>query len=284
MEYENRLPPEGINTTRVHPLKQFFLLATAAVILIVVLVGVLQLSGSFLAKRIPFSFELAIMERLNLPLGSAEVHPEMTVYLNELAAELSGHIPMPEGMSVMVHYSDDDVFNAFATLGGNLLFYKGLLAEMPNENTLAMVIAHEISHVLHRDPVAGIGGGLASGIALLGLTGNNGVGAAGSLLSRTGALTSVQFTRRMEITADEQALAAVEGLYGHVAGASGLFELFQQGRDEPLLKKPLWLDRFASTHPLDEDRIQAVRELADKQQWPQQGELTPLPEGFPGWL
>lgn len=284
MDYENRLPPEGINVTRVHPLKQFIQLAIGAVVLVVILVVVLQTTGAVLAKRIPFSFETAVMERLDIPLGQDKQHPEMTAYLNDLANRLSQHMSLPEGMQVTVHYDSDDVFNAFATVGGHLIFYNGLLSRMPNENTLAMVMAHEISHVLHRDPMASLGGGVVSTIALLGLTGNAGTGMAGSVLNNAGMLTSIQFTRKMEVAADQEALQGLYATYGHVAGAARLFELFRENGGEPSSGKPAWLERFLSTHPRDEDRIEQTAEIANREQWPVTGVTTPLPAGFKSWL
>lgn len=285
MRYENRLPPEGINTSQVHPLKQFVQLAIGALVLVVMLVVVLQFSGSFLAKRIPFSYELAVMNRLNLRMGEPQTSPAMTRYLNELATRISKHLPLPDGMSITVHYDSEAVFNAFATVGGNLLFYRGLLSRMPDENTLAMVMAHEISHVLHRDPVAALGGGVASTIVLLGLTGSAGTGMAGQVLNNAGMLTSVQFTRKMEVAADKAALAAVNALYGHVNGASTLFELFRSVGGKSAGKSgPAWLERFFSTHPRDEDRIGSIQKVAEENRWQTQGELTPLPVDFQRWL
>ena len=284
MEYQNNLPPEGINTSSVHPLKQFFQMAVAAIVLVVILVVLLQFSGALLAKRIPFTFERAVIEQMKPPFGDSEAHPEMTAYLNELAQRLMLNMPMPEGMDVTVHYDSEKTFNAFATVGGNLLFYKGLLNRMQDENTLAMVMAHEISHVLHRDPIASMGGGVASTVALLGLTGNAGTGTAGNVLKSAGMLTNVQFTRSMELAADKQALAALYGTYGHVAGATELFEIFASWRDEPSGLIPKWYERFSSTHPLDQDRIDQTRLIADSHQWPNSGEKTPLPLEFSRWL
>jgi predicted Zn-dependent protease len=282
MEYHNKLSPEGINITRVHPLKQFLQFAVGALVLVVVLVAFLQISGSFLAKRIPFSFETALVSQLDSPFGNADKHPEMTNYLNDLAQRLSAHMPLPEGMAVTVHYDSSDVFNAFATVGGNLFFYKGLLEAIPDENTLAMVMAHEISHVLHRDPIAAMGGGVASSIALLALTGN--AGAAGSLLSNAGVLTSVQFTRNMEIEADREALNALFANYGHVQGSAELFILFNESRAENSDADPGWLEGFLSTHPLDQDRIDNTKQSAFNENWLLAGEITPLPDDFKLWL
>lgn len=286
MEYHNKLPPEGINTTRVHPLKQFLQLAIGALVLVVALVVILQVSGAFMAKRIPFAFETAIVDQLDSPFGNAEQHPEMTDYLNDLAQRLSADMNMPEGMSVTVHYDSSDVFNAFATVGGNLFFYRGLLEAISDENTLAMVMAHEISHVLHRDPIAAMGGGIASSIALMALTSNSGT--AGSILSDAGVLTSVQFTRKMEIEADREALAALYANYDHVQGAAELFLLFRDARSDASSEDrdsdPGWLESFMSTHPLDQDRIDNTEQIANDNNWPLAGEITPLPEDFEIWL
>lgn len=283
MEYHNKLPPEGINTTAVHPLKQFFQMAIGAIVLVVIVVMLLQVSGSFLAKRIPFRFERAMVATVDMPFASDTRHTEITQYLNELAQRLMRNMPIPEDMDISVHYQPDDMFNAFATVGGHLLFYKGLLNQIPDENTLAMVMAHEVSHVLHRDPIAAMGGGVASAIALLGLTGNAGTGPAGSMLNVAGSLTSVQFTRSMELAADSQALAALYSTYGHVSGAAELFELFNDQRDDDSVL-PEWIERFSSTHPLDEDRINRIEEIAREKQWPTEGGITPLPKDFKRWL
>lgn len=256
----------------------------AAIVLVVVLIVVLQVSGSFLAKKVPFSFETAIISKLDVPLSDASKHPELTAYLNDLAQRLMANMPIPEGMTVQVHYDSEEVFNAFATVGGNLLFYKGLLQEMPNENMLAMVMAHEVSHVLHRDPIAALGGGVASAIAVLGLTGNAGTGPASSVLNLAGSLTSVQFTRGMELAADGQALAALYETYGHVGGAAELFELFSELRGDSPAALTQWFERFSSTHPLDEDRIMRMNSLAGENEWPVNGRLTQLPTGFSQWL
>lgn len=285
MQYENRQPTEGLNTSTVHPLRQFLQLAFGAVLMVVLLVVFLQYAGAFAARRIPFGYELRVMESLDIELGEADRYPEITDYLNDLANRISQHLPIPEGMSVQVHYDSENVFNAFATVGGNLLFYRGLLARMPDENTLAMVMAHEISHVLHRDPVSALGGGIASSVALLGLTGNAGTGMAGQMLSHAGMLTGIQFTRSMEVAADDAALAAMNALYGHVNGAASLFELFRTRRGESSSgPRAQWLERFLSTHPLDEERIDRISQYALDKQWSASGKLTPLPADFERWL
>lgn len=281
MRYENRQTPEGINVSKVNPFSHFLKLLVSAAILVVALVFLLQFFGGALAKRIPFKYEVQLMDGLDLQLSKVAPSADIVLYLNNLATRLEPALPLSTEKHVQVHYTDEPVFNAFATMGGNLLFYRGLLEMMPNENALAMVMAHEMAHVNHRDPISSVGGGVASMIALSMVTGNSGF--AGSLLQNAGVVTGTQFTRRMETAADTAALKAVNELYGHVNGASSLFEVMGDFKSDSETV-PDWLERFAATHPLSNDRVNAVADMAKRNGWPTEGELTPLPDAFLNWL
>ena len=281
MRYENRQSPEGINVSKVNPFTQFLKLLVMAAVFVALIVIVLQFFGAALAKRIPFKYEVQLMNSLDISLSEVEPSTEIVLYLNELAARVASEIPLSEDKQLLVHYNNEPVFNAFATIGGNLLFYRGLLEKMPSENALAMVMAHEIAHINHRDPISGVGGGVASMIALSMVTGDSGF--AGNLLTQAGTVTATQFTRSMETAADTAALSAVYGLYGHVNGASSLFEIMGNVQSDNK-SVPDWLERFAATHPLTNDRVEAVAEMAQRNGWSTAGELTPLPASFADWL
>ncbi len=294
-QYENRLPPEGINVSREHAGLTFLKLLVIAVVLIIVMVVVATLLGGTLAKRVPFHYEEKLMESLQVPLGEAGVLPEgsddyadITQWLETLVSELAPSLPVEEGMNFRVNFSCDDAFNAFATLGGQLVFNRGLLRRLPNENAVAMVVAHEMAHVIHRDPIAGLGGGLASMTALLMVTGFSGSGTANTLLGDTGTLTRLSFSRDMENDADRAGLSAVAARYGHTNGADTLFRLLGQVRDDDagqsFAEARQRLEEFTSTHPLDDSRIAAVNRISRDNGWPVQGDLTPLPDNFHQWM
>jgi len=281
VRYENRQAPEGINVSKVNPFAQFLKLLVSAAVLIILLVILLQIFGGALAKRIPFKYEVQLMDKLDLQLSDVPPSAQIVVYLNNLAARLESQLPLSEDKQVRVHYYNEPVFNAFATMGGNLFFYRGLLEQMPSENALAMVMAHEMAHINHRDPITSVGGGVASMIAVSMVTGDTGF--AGNVLTNAGVVTGTQFTRRMETAADTAALKAVYGLYGHVNGASSLFEVMGDVKSDNKAV-PDWLERFAATHPLSNDRVDAVAQMAQRNGWSVEGELTPLPEAFLDWL
>ncbi len=280
MRYENRQPAEGINVTHEHPLRQFARLIVAVSVLVAVLTVVLRFGGAWLARQVPFATEQRIVQSLDIDFGNSKTTPELQAYLSDLAARLAANMPVPEGMTFDIHYKPGEVFNAYATLGGNLLFYKGLLEKMPHENALAMVMAHEIAHVVYRDPPAALGGGVTSMAALMVVTGN--AGAAGGFISAAGGVTGLNFTRDMENTADAAAVEALAGHYGHLGGADELFRRLQQKRKDG--SSPRWMRRFLSTHPLDADRIERIAELAHIAGVPASGQTTALPDEFDQWL
>lgn len=280
MRYENRQPAEGINVSHEHPLRQWLRLVIAAAVLLAITVAVLQVSGAWLARRIPFSAEQRLFQSSGIRFDDAATPAALQNYLDELAAGLGAHMPLPEGMEFDLHYLAGPDFNAYATLGGHLSLYRGLLAKLPHENALAMVVAHEMAHVLHRDSIAGLGGGLASVAALMVVTGN--AGSAGEFLGWSGTLQRLSFNRTMESRADAAAVAALAGYYGHLGGADDLFRLFSQTRRDG--SSPRWLDRFLSTHPLNADRGEQIVVEAQRAGVPVSGATTPLPAAFHDWL
>jgi len=272
MKYQNRQPAEGINVSKHSPVKTFVQLLVATLILVVVLFLLLYVSGAWLAKKIPFRYEQAITDKIELDLGSSGSNEQIVDYLNALAARIEPHMPNPYDVSYTVHYNSGSTFNAFATIGGNIVFYRGLIDELPNENALAMVMAHEMAHVAHRDPISGVGGGVAGMVALSMIIGSSN---AGNIVNGAGGLTAVQFTRQMENNADDAAILAVGALYGHTAGADSLFRVIDKKKGDS--KKPEWFERFSSTHPLDKDRIDNIEQAAERLGLPTEGATTPLP-------
>ena len=164
------------------------------------------------------------------------------------------------------------------------MVYRGLLEAMPNENALAMVLAHEIAHVRLRHPASSMGRGVAVSLGLSVVSAGLGDGLAAQALGSAGLLTALSFSREQELEADAAGLASVNALYGHVHGADMLF----QRMAELLSANELRVPAFFSTHPLDEERIYAIVDLAKRKHLAIEGELTPFPDAiriqFPSML
>lgn len=283
--YSNPKIPEGINTSKDHPLKEFSALLIATLILIAVITLVLGFFGSYLAGKIPFSTEVKIASLYDAPDVVAEAvddsqNPANTdqktrlrIYLQQLANKIAKAEKLPKDMKITVHYLDGETLNAFATLGGHLILYRGLLKKLDNENELSMLLGHEIAHVKYRHPIKSMGRGVAAGIAIAAITGSTHSNA----LGETGLLTTLHYSRKMEQQSDEEAMQALNTLYGHINGGAQLFKEFQKMRvQQDLGESPA----LFSSHPLDQQRIDNFSRMATLNQWRTRGELTPLPDFF----
>jgi predicted Zn-dependent protease len=276
--YSNPQPPEGINTSPDNPLLTFIKLLAGMAVVLALSAWILAASAGWLASLVPFEQELRVSGLYAESETQTASHPELQNYLDGLAARLQTAMELPDGMQIRLHYQAEDVQNAFATLGGNIILYKGLLKALPNENSLAMLIAHEMAHVKFRHPIKAASQGLAinSGIKLL--LGYSDV----DILGTTGLYTQLHFSRHMETESDIQGLSAVHSVYGHVKGATDLFAtLHELTTANGLAPK----SAFFSTHPLDQDRIDGINQIAAEKGWiSANDQTTPLPDDFMTWL
>jgi len=299
-EYSNPQIPEGINVSSEHPLKDFFLMLSGIGIALVLAITLLSMFAQQLVRFIPFEVEQTLAANLGQwqldrsdtePLDEEGTAANLTddeialaqsnrekeaynrrvkTYLQQLGNQLLVNTTDP--LPVALHYIDSDMVNAFATLGGHIFVSRGLLSILPDENSLAMVLAHEIAHVQHRDPIVALGRGLTLGLALMCITGNGDGAMAQQLLGEVNLLVGLRFSRDAETAADQAALESLLQHYGHVASADQLFQYLRQHQGDELLE---WF----STHPLHDQRIAMIDQFAAKHRVAQM-DTTALP----AWL
>jgi predicted Zn-dependent protease len=253
-------------------LKELLWLGGGLIALTFALVALVSLAADGLARLVPFSYEQSIAARFAHDMVSDD--PDIEAYLQRLADRLADGMALPDGMEVRVHYVEDEQVNAYATLGGHIVILSGLMQVTPDENALAMVLAHEIAHVKHRDPIVALGRGVLIGIVLAATIDAGGNEVAGRVLGDTGLMTVLHFNRRQESEADREALAAVARYYGHVGGATRIFEHFLDEENNEGIGMP---ELFA-THPASTRRIDGMRELARDNGWATEGEHRALPD------
>ncbi|HFC92506.1 MAG TPA: hypothetical protein ENJ51_06810 [Leucothrix mucor] len=273
--YTNPDIPEGINTSASHPLATFIKLFSAIAIILALSAWLLGKSGDYLASLIPYSKEVELVSQYDLP-ASENDSSDMQLYLENLTEHISDAMDLPDAMEIYPHYIDDNIENAFATLGGHIFLYKGLLSKLKNENAISMVIAHEIAHIKHRDPIRSIGQSAAISTGFFLLLGKSNV----NLLGSTGLYTQLKFSRDMETASDIEGLSALVKVYGHASGAIDLFELLRSLSNEDIMKEPT----FFVTHPLGDNRIKQIEAIAKENNWSMDKAVTPLPNGFSTWL
>lgn len=220
--YSNPPLPEDINVSRTHPLADFARLLGGIAIVAALSLGALMLAASYLAKYIPFNYEVKLAGNFERFLPARQ---PAAVRLQSIADRLARAHALPAQMAIRLHYVNEDIVNAFATLGGHVVVYRGLLEKMPSENALAMVLSHEIAHIKLRHPISAAGRGVVFGVALASVSAATGGDLAAQVLGGAGLLTALSFSREQEREADAHGLAALAKVYGDAVGAEDVFRI-----------------------------------------------------------
>jgi predicted Zn-dependent protease len=271
--YENPPQPEQVETGDGHPLLEVAILLGGVVAIGAVLVAVIAFSVTWIAPKVPFRFERQLADPF---FEERKPPPDKDAFARErelraIADRLVAAMDLPRDMSVTVHYDQGPVLNAFASLGGHIVIYRGLIERMPNEDALAAVIAHEIAHVQHRHPAASLGRGVAMALVLSAIGMSTGSGVAERVVGAAPNLALLKFSRDQEEEADAGAVRAIARVYGHVGGMQDLFRVFQDAHpDAPRGAQ------FLLTHPVTAERLQAVTSSAAREGWATDGERKPL--------
>ena len=249
MKYDNPQVPHEVNVSERSHTNTFIRMTIVMILGIVASFICIYLFFRFFSAYIPFSFEQSITRNLFSEQGVKSPQQDAQKELQALADKLAAKMNMPDDMPVQVHLIDSLEKNAFATLGGHLILTQGLIDIMPSENALAMVMAHEIAHVKHRDPIVSAGSALTFNLLLSVVMG----GDVGLMEQTSGTLTQLSFSRTQENNADKAAIDTVKAYYGHTNGAEAFFKIILDEAKHS--KAPI---EFLSTHPDTQKRLERI--------------------------
>ena len=147
---------------------------------------------------------------------------------------------------------DDNVLNAFATPGGHIYVFSGLIKYLDNEDQLAGVLGHEIAHADHRHSTKQLQRQYGLSVILSVALGDN----PGTLTQIASNLATLKFDRDAEREADDYSVIYLSGTNYACNSAAGFFEKIikegQQGRTP----------EFLSTHPDPGNRVEAINNKA----------------------
>lgn len=202
--------------------------------------------------------------------------------IEELIADYATPIFRAANLSaqnINIHIVNDKAFNAFVIDGQNMFIHVGAITKSDTPNQLIGVIAHEAGHIagghlarlkvqIGRMQSAAlimnlIGIGAMVGGAMSGGGGND-VGEAGAAVLYGGnALIqrSILSYRRVEESSADQ--AAVSYLNATKQSTSGMLETFRQFADQSLASVN-FIDPYVQSHPMPQDRIAQLRDLAQR--------------------
>ncbi|RFP64632.1 peptidase M48 [Hymenobacter lapidiphilus] len=150
---------------------------------------------------------------------------------------------------------DDKTQNAFATPGGHIYVFSGLIKYLDNENQLAGVLGHEIAHADRRHSTQTMQKQYGTTMLLGLLLGNR---SNGQLVQIAAGLGQLKFSRSYEIEADKYSTIYLNGTrYYACDGAAGFFI---KAEKEGGARSP----EFLSTHPNPGARVQNIQRSAQQ--------------------
>jgi beta-barrel assembly-enhancing protease len=147
---------------------------------------------------------------------------------------------------------DDAVQNAFATPGGHIYVFSGLIKFLDNESQLAGILGHEIAHADRRHTSKQLQQQYGISLLLSLVSGDN----PNQLVQIAAGLGQLKFSRNDESEADQYSVIYLNKTEYACDGAAGFFikaESQSQGGNPPA---------FLSTHPAPATRIQEIQTKA----------------------
>lgn len=213
--------------------------------------------------------ELELAQKFDLVIETRfpVVHdPYITEYVQNLVNRLTQAMP-PQPFPIKVTVVRHAALNAFATAGGHIVIFTGLLANLDTEDELASVIAHELAHVSERHVAKNIekskilGIGTLLGMLAGALLGSQGQGDAASALmvgSMAGSKAmQLKYTRENEMEADQYGF---DFLLGAGFAPQGMTSAFEKIRRLQWLSGGGDIPSYLSTHPGMSDRLGYIQE------------------------
>ncbi|MGV6840749.1 MAG: M48 family metallopeptidase [Planktomarina sp.] len=256
-----RLASSDMNAGHWRKIGYWFGGATAALLLMIFVI-VPALAGT-LARMIPVEREVAIGEgalrQIEYVFSDTEKGgwvcdgAKGAAALEKMVTAVVHDYQMP--MQVTVQVVDHPMVNAFALPGGQVVLMQGLLDTASSPDQVAGVLAHELGHVAHRDPMeqalraAGTTGLLSlmigdfSGGAVIALGGEHIINSA--------------YSRGAETRADEFALDMLQNADIDAQGFADFFALMQD--EMGITTEDEERFAFLSTHPVTEHRMEMAR-------------------------
>ena len=266
MKFEPRYCEENVNAPEHSHFGEFIRLSLWLTGIICGVYLVLGYAADMLAERLPPRFETAIAAGITSRFGHDDFPSTSGYVQNVLDSLVSSAEGLPK-FSYKVSVHDEKTVNAIALPGGNIIVYKGLLAELKSENELAMILAHELGHYAHRDHLHGLGRGLVllSIMTVLGVSGDVPGFIAPSLQT-----FDLKYSRGRESAADLFAIDTLVRTYGHAGGSIDAFKVM--ARQDLGVKRP----EIVSTHPDTVWRMESLANYIKGKKYPE-GAVKSLP-------
>jgi len=268
VNYQPSLPEHNDNVSHQHPVREFFVLITGVLVFVLIGYWALGLFVDVALDYLPPEQEAKLFSKVDINWDFGEESmPEEQAKLQGLVDAFRPCLSLPYPITVSLVKSE--VVNAMAIPGGKMVVFSGLLDSLSSKNGLMFILAHELGHFKNRDHLRLMGRGIVLSIlAMLAFGGDSGFS---DILASTINLRTAKYSQTRESQADHTALQALQCHFGHVGGATELFETLQSQDEESDFE----MLHYFSTHPELQQRIEDLKQLAQELGFPVQ-ETTDL--------
>lgn len=184
---------------------------------------------------------------------------QANAYVNRVGRQIVSQTEMAQ-LPWTFHIVNDPAVNAFNIPGGHVYVTTGLIRSADNAAEFAGVMAHEISHGVSRHGTEQLTRAYGLNIVAALLLGQNPAVYQQILAQIVGTGTMARFSRSAEEEADSLGVRYMHSAGYDPRGMVTMFEeLLAQRRGQPGS-----VEKFFSTHPLEEDRIRSVSQAIQK--------------------
>ncbi len=204
-----------------------------------------------LAKKVAVSYEEQLGDALYDALKTGfKIDEQKTAYINEFFRELN----ISTKYNIRITVVKENIANAFAMPGGNMVVYDKILAGMNGYEDLAALLSHEFTHVNEKHTTRSLFRQLGSTIFLSVIFGDVG-GIANTMIRNADNLKGLNYSRGLEKEADANGLKILSERKIDCNGFVRLFELLKKETQQTGKQPAEWI----SSHPDLEKRIDYIK-------------------------
>lgn len=212
-------------------------------------------------KQLGMQFDSTIVASpQEFPILSENDYPEANAYLQNIFSEIlaSDEVKHRNDFDWTIRLIDNDTtLNAFATPGGYVYVYTGLIKYLDQEDDLAGVLGHEIAHADEEHSARNMERQYGVSVLLSILLGENSSQLTQIVTNSATGLLSLSYGRGLETEADERSVAYLADTEYNCAGARSFFEKLNASGQA---RTP----EFLSTHPNPDNRVENITQKAQE--------------------
>lgn len=221
-------------------------------LLIAAYIWVVPYMAGRMAEKVPVSYEENLGNAMFSSMKTGfRIDEKKTMYINDFFNELK----INSSYKIHITVVKDDVPNAFAMPGGNIVVYDKIIAEMNDYSELAALLSHEFTHVQNRHTTKSLFRSLGGSAFLSVILGNVG-GVSDVIINNANNLKNLSYGRSLEKEADINGVKILSERKIDCHGFTGLFTMLKKQNNVEVAE---WM----SSHPDLQSRIDYIKKSPD---------------------